>query len=205
VAADTGQVHIDRIPAETIRVPIVGTSPLIVHRFSEKAKRQMLDAMQGRKSPKQPKDPQAEFEASLYMMKDGTYGFPTIAFKAATVGASRFYGKDVTLVGLRQTMFFRGEPGDDGQAMCRIEGVPVMREDAVRVGQGSDLRYRGQFTEWSTAVDVTYVTSSLTRESVLSLIDAGGMGVGVGEWRPEKRGDFGTYRVDPTRETEVLA
>ena len=45
---------------------------------------------------------------------------------------------------------------------------------------------------------VTYVTSALTRGSVLSLIDAGGMGVGVGEWRPEKDGDFGTYAIDQT-------
>lgn len=34
-------VQIDRIAAETVRVPIVGTTPLIVHRFSEKAKRMM--------------------------------------------------------------------------------------------------------------------------------------------------------------------
>lgn len=199
------QVHIDRIPAETIRVPILGTTPLIVHRFSEKAKRQMLDAMQGRKSPKQAKDPDAEYLASLYHLKDGGYGFPTIAFKAATVGAARFYGKEVTMKGLKQTLFFRGEPGDDGQQLCRIDGEPHMREDTVRVGQGSDLRYRGQFTEWQTAVEVTYVNSALTRESVLSLIDAGGMGVGVGEWRPERNGDFGTYRVDPSRDVEVMS
>lgn len=205
MADATAQIHIDRIPAETIRVPIVGTAPLIVHRFSEKAKRQMLDAMQGRKSPKQPKDPQAEYEASLYHLKgDDGYGFPTIAFKAATVGASRFYGKSVTLVGLRQTLFFTGEPGQDGQQMCRIDGEPIMREDTVRPnGSGSDLRYRGQFTEWTTLLTVTYISSALTRDSVLSLIDAGGMGVGVGEWRPEKKGDFGTYRIDPTREVEV--
>jgi hypothetical protein len=39
---------------------------------------------------------------------------------------------------------------------------------------------------------------------VLSLIDAGGLGSGVGDWRPEKSGDFGTYMVDPDREVEVI-
>lgn len=198
-------VHIDQIAAETIRVPIIGTTPLIVHRFSQKAKQQMLDAMQGKKTPKQPKDPQADYEASLYRLTDGSYGFPTIAFKAATVGAARFYGKDVTLVGLRQTLFFRGLPGEDGQQLTPIVGEPVMREDAVRVGQGSDLRYRAMFPVWTALLEVTYVQSALTRSSVLSLIDAGGMGVGVGEWRPEKRGDFGTYSIDEKREIEVVA
>lgn len=197
-------IEIHQISAETLLVPIVGTSPLIMHRFSEKAKRQMLDNMQGRKTPKQPKDPQAEYEAAFYRLKGGEYGFPALAFKAATVGGARFYS-GVTMTALKQFMYLRGEVGDDGRALTRIEGEPIMREDVVTVGRnGSDLRYRPQFTEWRAILEVTYVTSALTRGSVLSLIDAGGMGVGVGEWRPEKDGDFGTYRVDPAREVEIV-
>lgn len=82
-----------------------------------------------------------------------------------------------------------------------------MREDVVRLGgpsRSADLRYRPEFPEWRTALEVTYVKSSLTRESLLSLVDAGGMGIGIGEWRPEKRGEFGTYQVDASREVEVL-
>jgi hypothetical protein len=197
-------IEIHQISAETLLVPIVGTSPLIMHRFSEKAKRQMLDNMQGKKSPKQPKDPKAEYEAAFYRLKDGEYGFPSLAFKAATVGGARFYS-GITMTALKQFMYLRGEVGDDGRALTRIEGEPIMREDVVTVGRnGSDLRYRPQFTEWRATLEVTYVTSALTRGSVLSLIDAGGMGVGVGEWRPERDGDFGTYRVDPAREVEIV-
>lgn len=203
--AENAQVVIDQIASETLSVPLVGTAPLLVHKFSEKAKRQMLDNMQGRKSPKQPKDPKAEYEAAFYRIKDGSYGFPAIAFKSATVSASRFYGKSVTMTALRQCVFFHGEPSEDGQQMVRIDGEPTMREDVVRVGMGgTDLRYRPQFLEWSTLLQITYVTSMLTRESLLSLVDAGGLGVGVGEWRPEKKGDFGTYRIDPTRKVEVV-
>jgi hypothetical protein len=198
-------VQIDKIAAETVRVPILGTTPLIVHRFSEKAKRQMLDNMQGRKSPKEPKDPQAEYEAAFYRLKDGeSYGFPVTAFKLATVGGARFYG-GVTMKELKQFMFFRGEIGSDGLGLARIEGEPHMREDVVRVGRGgTDLRYRPQFDEWSTVLEVTFVKSAITRASVLSLVDAGGMGVGVGEWRPERDGDFGTFRIDPTKDVEVV-
>ena len=198
-------IEINKIGTETLIVPIVGVSPLIVHKFSEKAKRQMLDAMQGRKSPKAPKDPEAEYEAAAYRLDDGGYGFPAIAFKAATVSAARFFDKSVTMVSLRQTLFFSGEMSKtEGQLMVRIEGEPVMREDVVRVGNGgTDLRYRPMFSEWQTELEITYVRSMLTRESVLSLVEAGGLGVGVGEWRPEKRGDMGTFRIDDTREVEV--
>ena len=198
-------IAIDRIAEETLRVPILGVSPLIVHKFSEKAKRQMLDATQGRRTPKEPKDPQAEYEACFYKLADDGFGFPADAFKQATVGAARFYGKQLTMTALKQFIFFRGEIGDDGRQLVRIEGEPQMREDVVRVGRGgSDLRYRPQFFPWNAILEVSYFTATLTRESVLSLIDAGGLAIGVGEWRPEKDGTFGTYRIDPEAEVKVV-
>lgn len=204
-------IEITRPATERILVPVRGTTPLIMHRFSEKSRRQMLDTMQGRRTPKTAKDPEADFEASLYYLDRTSeetgrrlLGFPVLAFKAATVGAARFYGKEVSMTGLRQTLFFTGETGSDNMLMAPILGDVEMREDIVRVGQGTDLRYRGEVSDWSTVLDVLYVTSSLTRGSVLSLIDAGGMGVGVGEWRPQKNGTSGTYEVDPTRDVIVV-
>jgi hypothetical protein len=197
-------IEIKRIGTETILIPLIGTAPLLVHRFSEKAKKQMLDNMQGRKSPKTVKDPEAEYEAAFYRLRDGGYGFPALAFKAATVGGARFYS-GVTMTALKQFMFMRGEIGDDGRGLTRIIGEPTLREDVVTVGRnGSDLRYRPQFMPWEAELEVTYVTSALTRDSVLSLVDAGGMGVGVGEWRPERDGDFGTYQVNQNKEIKVL-
>lgn len=200
-------IQVDPLPEKTLRVPIVGTTPLIVHRFSEKAKRQMLDTQQGRKSVKQHRDPEAEYEAAFYRLKDGRYGFPVLAFKAATIGAARFYDKSVTMVALRQAMFFRGEPSEDQSVqLAAIDGEPEMREDTVRVGRGgSDLRYRPMFPEWSTTLEVSLIASMLDQQSLVSLIDAGGLGVGVGDWRPERGGDFGTYRVDASRNIEIVS
>lgn len=204
MATKDQQINLDHIGSERILVPVIGTSPLIVHRFSEKAKRKMLDAMQGTKVTKEPKDPDAEYKAAFYEFADGGYGFPAIAFKAATIGGARFYS-NVTMTALKQFLFFTGKVGLDGQQLVTIEGDAHMREDVVTVGRnGTDLRYRPQFTEWKTVLDVTYVNSMITRNSVLSLIDAGGLGVGVGEWRPEKSGSFGTYRVDTSKEIEVF-
>ena len=199
-------IAISRIAEETLSVPILGVSPLIVNKFSSKAKRQMLDAAQGRRTPKEPKDPEAEYESCFYRLPNDRYGLPADAFKSATVGAARFYGKQLSMTALKQFIFFRGEIGDDGRQMAEIiPGNIVMREDVVRVGRGgSDLRYRPEFWPWEATLQVSYFTSSLTRESVLSLIDAGGLAIGVGEWRPEKDGSFGTYRIDPDRDVEVL-
>jgi len=197
-------VQIDRIDSETLLVPIVGTAPLIVHNFSEKSKREMLERQQGKKKVKVNRDPVAEYEAAFYRIanEDGEdgYGFPVTAFKAATIGACRYYDKSVTMTALRQFLFFHGVlTKADPMPLVPIQGTPEMREDVVRLGgmaRTADLRYRPVFPEWSCELRITYVKSSISKDSVLSLIDAGGMGIGVGEWRPEKRGEFGTYAID---------
>ncbi|MGV1079704.1 MAG: hypothetical protein ACOYD1_07610 [Candidatus Nanopelagicales bacterium] len=194
------------LDTKTILVPIIGTAPLVMHKFSAKAKRQMLDKMQGRKNVNEIRNPEKDYEEAMYRMDNGDYGFPAIAFKAATTGASRFYGKSIPMTVLRQCLFFEGIFSTaEGQKLTRIIGEPHMREDIVRVGVGgTDLRYRPEFSEWAAELVITYVTSMLSEDSVLSLVNAGGMGVGVGEWRPQRSGDFGTYRVDTTKPIEVL-
>ena len=116
-------IQIDRIDAETILVPIIGTSPLIVHRFSEKAKRQMLDAMQGRKTPKEAQEPGGRVRGGVLSAEGRRrLRIPSTAFKQATVGGARFYGKKLTMTALKQYLFFRGEPGEDGQSLVRLDG-----------------------------------------------------------------------------------
>jgi hypothetical protein len=204
-------IQISRIQAETILVPVIGTSELIMHNWSEKARRIMLETQQGKKTPKEPRDPEADYKAAFYRIASAPgqperYGMPVTAFKQCTVSAARFYGKSVTMTALQQCLFFHGEMTPaDRQELIEITGEPRMREDMVGVGvSGTDLRYRPGFQEWSAVLSVTFVKSMVDRGSVLSLIDAGGMGVGVGDWRPEKRGTFGCFMVDQTREVQVL-
>lgn len=191
-------IKVQELPSKTILVPLLGTTPLIMHRFTEKAKRQMLEKMQGIKRTRETRDPSAEYEGSMHRLEAGGYGFPSTGFKMATVSAARFYGSDVTMVALKQSMFFHGEPGVGGSTLTEIVGEPEMREDVVRLNRNAtDLRYRAQFREWSATLKVSYITTQLDEGSVLSLIDAGGLGVGIGDWRPERSGEYGTYKINP--------
>ena len=208
-AEATAEIQIEALVSETIKIPILGTTPLICNRMSEKGKREMLARMQGEKLPKKPKDPEAEFLAASYRFTPGgsRYGTPSVAFKSATVSAARLYGNNVTMVALRQCLFFGGEMGLEGQLLVELEhdGEPIMREDVVKLKRGrTDLRYRPGFWPWAAVLSVTYIKAQLTRSSVLSLVDTGGMTVGVGEWRPERKGDFGTYKINTDKEIEVV-
>ena len=53
---------------ETVNVTLIGDTPLIVHRWSEKAKKQMLDKQMKKASAgKEAKDPERDFRESLYV------------------------------------------------------------------------------------------------------------------------------------------
>lgn len=211
VASDAALVEVNKLNAETLLIPIVSTSPLIVHNWSEKAKRMMLDAQQSKKKVKENRNPQADYMASMYRIASTTgdegHGFPVTGFKKATIGSARLYDKSVSMAFLKQVMFFRGlQTKADPQQLVELHCEPPhMREDVVRISMGStDLRYRAEYDHWTAELQVTYVTSALSRNSLLSLIDAGGMGGGIGEWRPERGGEYGTYSIDLSREIEVL-
>src|SRR5690348_13770439 len=61
---------------------IVGDTPIIVHAWSEKAKREMLaKQVKATKPGREARDPQADFISSLYEMGDGKYGFPVTGIK----------------------------------------------------------------------------------------------------------------------------
>lgn len=195
--ATSASVSLTRMPKETAHIEIKGTAPLIVHRWSEKARREMLQSQQGRKNPKQAKDPNADYEASMYRFADGGLGFPVMGFKAATVrGGARLFGKSVKMTELRQIFTFLAD-GDctDGTQLIRISGSPIMREDLVRLnGKTSDVRYRAEYRDWSAILRIEFYPSMVDIDSVVALVDAGGTN-GVGEWRPERSGTFGTYEV----------
>lgn len=195
----TAAISLKRIERQTAIVEIKGTAPLIVHAWSKKAKQMMLDAQQGKKNPKQAKDPVADFESSRYKFADGSGdGFPIMGFKAATVkGGGRIFGKSVKMTELRQTFTFLADGiGEDGIQLARlIAAEPIMREDMVRIGMGTaDIRYRAEYRDWSAILRVQFIPSVIDLGSVVALIDAGGSN-GVGELRPEKNGSFGTYEV----------
>lgn len=183
-----------------ISVTLVGDTPLIVHRWSEKAKKEMLDKQMKRaKTAKAAKDPQQDFEDSLYKLEDGKFGFPVIGFKAAAVTACTSIG-GITKVQARQAFHVEGE-------YASIEGsAPRMREDMVRIGMGTaDIRYRGEFFPWYTTLVIAHNVNVMSAEQILNMLNTAGFGVGVGEWRPEKDGQYGRFHVATDADTELLA
>jgi hypothetical protein len=199
---DDGPIKLAPIQKLRVSMRIVGKSPLIQHQWGQKAIGMMRDKHAGKKTKtRDVRDPEAEGREAMYLTDDGKPGVPAMAIKSAVIGAAhKDSGVEKTLV--RKALFI--ECNDSGKVLPMDCDEPEIREDTVRVGQGSaDLRYRPYFHRW--AVDITWeVDGELLRvEDLLNLIDRAGFGVGIGEWRPEKGGEYGRFEVDRSHGIEV--
>lgn len=210
-ASSTATIELPPLNIQRIDVSIVGDEPLISHAWSKKAREQML-AKQMKKATagRQAKDPWMDFCESLYWLdgmpekpteKDvekGRFGFPAVAFKAAAITAVTTTG-GMTKVMARQCFHIVGEH------VPLLGPPPSMREDMVRVGMGTaDIRHRGEFSPWAAILPVQFNANALSAEQVVNLIHAGGFGVGVGDWRPEKDGVYGRFHVASAKEMEAF-
>lgn len=184
----TSAIELPPLNIQTVTFVLIGDSPLIVHAWSEKAKREMLDKQMKRATKaKEAKDPEADYEACFYKTETGAYGFPAIGVKAAMVSACRFVDAKMTVL--------RGAVHIDCETLAVI-GDPRPREDMVRVGMGKpDIRYRPEFVEWKIPVTIKFNASVISAEQIANLLNAAGFGVGIGEWRPEKNGSYGRFHV----------
>ncbi len=211
---ETEVIEIRPLDIKRVKVRITGDTPLIAHAWSEKAKRQMLEAQMKttKTKAKDVRDPFDDFVQSLYWLEGkpeestpeafedainngAKWGFPVGAIKQAGNSAAYRLGWVKNQMQLRGSYFLQTEFGD----MAEIKGsIPEIREDMVRIGMGSaDLRYRGEFKNWYMDMTLEYNASGdMTLEQILNVINAGGYTCGIGEWRPEKDGSFGKYHIE---------
>lgn len=193
----------------SFNVWLVGDTPLIVHAWSEKARREMLQKqVKATKGGKEARDPQSDFVSSLYETGDGGYGFPAMGVKNCILSAAhkdKGIARSAVMAGLWiDAEMVRTRPALAG-AVCdmpliRIHGTaPEMREDMVKIGAGlnktANLAYRGQFTVWAMRVTGKFNATTLTPEALAFLIQESGMSSGLGEWRNERKGLFGAFHL----------
>lgn len=186
-----------------VEVVIVGDSPLLVHRFSEKAQKQIEEKQaKAAKKSREARDPESDYLGSMYLINGTTkdlakavHGVPAAGFKKMMVRAGKLVGIPMTE---GQTIFqIEGDPRENTLVELKYEKVE-MHTHPVRVGPNkvADMRYRAVYTGWSIALVVRFDAGQITASEVVNLLARGGAFVGYGEWRPEKSGTFGTFRVE---------
>jgi hypothetical protein len=181
---------------KTINVEIRGTSPLLVHRFSEDAEQ----AKATRRIEVNNRNPREEATKVAYIAKDGTFYFPAFMIPATMRNA----GANHKMRGTRKTLRFvvpsAVRPCSDtitilnGNGPARdfeVDARPV----TIPSTKGRVMRYRPRWDQWGAKFSLMLNDTALSVEDAQRLLTEGGEFVGIGDFRPEKSGPFGCFRV----------
>jgi hypothetical protein len=191
---------------QTAEFRIKGTAPLVIHKFSTKAREQIMatqakgDQAKTRKK-REAKDFEAVYNEARHLSREGWDGVPANAFRAAMVSACRTAGFVMSRAKLAFFIEADGYDKDEGTPLIKIEGKPRKHEGYARNDNGSvDIRVRPMWEQWGARVRIRFDADMLSVTDISNLLMRAGLQVGICEGRPDSKNStgcgWGTFEVE---------
>jgi hypothetical protein len=186
---------------KTLKLNIIGTTPLLMNNPAS-----MLDQSSGDLKVPARQWPVSDEEAEkrAYRDEDGYLVFPASAIRSCLLRAAVNYkiGKKAATTVLKGAIIDVASPSgsirwlslEDSQGQL-IVGYTVDRQSVV-VNRARVIRSRPRLDEWIMPVDVVYDEQFASEDHILGTLERGGITVGLGDFRPEKSGRYGRFRVE---------
>lgn len=188
---------------------IVGTSPVILYRMSQKAMQELL-MPKGKKSAVEKAstlkhNPMDEFRSSPYVSSDDTSATYLQILATAFKGSMKYAA--LRTPGLKKAeiaslVWVVGE-------RVEIYGVPQLFMSIVRsadMNRTPDVRTRCIVPKWACKLSVSFIKPQLRDSGIANLLASAGLVSGVGDWRPEKgSGTYGQFRLASADDAEFAS
>lgn len=195
-----------KLNVHTISLCIVGTTPMLMHAMSAKAKRELLLPKTKTQADRQATlkhTPIEEFRDALYRRRYGDtalYILPGQIKEAMKTAALRTPRAKKTEIG--QVVFVV-------ENQIPVWGVPALHMSIVRqagMNKTPDIRTRPILPTWCAQFSVQYLPTNLSASTIADLAAMAGIVAGIGDWRPEKgKGNFGSFRICGDDDPQFLA
>ncbi len=195
-------VVIKPLRMKEIVIPIVGMTPLMILRFSMKARNQIQQTQEAgsqskSKKVREPKDFEQNYQDAKYICReaDGTEwcGINAAGFRNAMISMCRIGGFVMTRAKLSIFVVADGFDKLDRTPLVRIYGESEMNISPVRNASGViDLRARALWPEWKCNVRIRFDEDQVSATDVVNLMNRVGQQGGIGEGRPDGRDGNGT-------------
>jgi hypothetical protein len=202
----TRAVEIKAPKFEIVELRIDGTAPLVQHKFSAKARNQIIATQQAGsqakgKKVREPKNFDEVYKGAMHISEDGWIGIPAGAFRNAMISACRTVGYKMTHAKLAAFVLADGIDKDDGTPLVEIHGEPERHVAHARNDNGSiDIRVRPMWKKWHCIVRIRYDADMFSAADVANLMLRVGAQVGIGEGRPDSKNSagmgWGTFSIE---------
>ena len=190
---------------KTITVTIEGTTPLLVHRFTDAAQ---LSATSGTRASiaTDAESPVEQATQALYTDDAGTSGIPQPNLFRCLIDAGKFFKAGRSKITTQKSSLIPACVAIE-QPFLPIDSTAGWKVDTrpVRIPStgGRILRHRPCYDDWwlrfTLTVDETVISVKLLRE----LVDTDGSRIGLGDFRPDCKGPFGKFKVTQWEERQA--
>lgn len=179
-----------------VHITIEGVSPLLCNRFTDAAQEA---ATSGTRAATLPNNgtPREQAEPKLYLDTDGTIGIPQPNLLRCFIDAGKYLkvgrSKVTTLKSsiVPSCVFINGTILPVIPNEWEVDTRPIVNPATG----GRRLTHRPRFDEWGidfvSQIDLELITPSFYRE----LVDVAGSRIGLGDFRPDRKGPFGRFNV----------
>ena len=185
------EIQIKAPSFKTAVFKVVGTAPLVMNKFAQKAREQMrarqeLGPQAKKNKVREAKDFDACLRGALHFSREGWVGFPAAGFRRALITACKLVGFKMTIAKLALFVEADGNDADDGTPLVKIRGEYRPIEMAVRNDSGvADVRIRPLFEKWEASLKIRFDLDIFSLTDVANLVMRAGGQVGIGEGRPD--------------------
>jgi hypothetical protein len=184
-----------------IEVSLAGVTPLLMNRMSDD---QLLALHAGdRRKFKSRREPREEATRKVYQTRDGDPYLPTENLMACLISAGMY----IKLDGKRQMSTKQSTllPGfltieDAYLPLVNNEESPAAWEVDMRQGRNPNggeavCVIRPRFDQWAFKTSFLIDGESIGEDVIRELVDIAGSRIGIGDFRPQRRGVFGKFKV----------
>ena len=175
-------------------VPIKGKTPLLMDRFPEEAKAQILAKQTGvsKSNKNKVRDTEKEIKEAIHVTSTGKVGYPASGFKKGMMEATSFVGDK----------FFSKKLVSGLRVVNAVDGlIPISfkKQDVLEHNIGSNTKFTPQFHNWKGELVIQYDKNNISDSDIVTLLNYAGFYIGVGAWSPKcaagGSGEFGMYEV----------
>lgn len=172
----------------TINVTIEGLTPLLVNRFHEAAAE---EATSGTRSRKERPGPDEDAESRLYKNGNGPF-FPAENIRQSMIGAASRHkiGRRAATTDMAAAVYlspFELPLTGDWHTDSRAIVIPATK--------GRILRHRPMFDQWAIDFQIQIDNDLVSESLVRNILEDAGKLVGVGDFRPARKGPYGRFSV----------
>jgi hypothetical protein len=187
---------------KNIQVSISGTTPLLMNRFTEAAERAVSGshrtALNGtRGTPREQAEPKAYKDKDGYLFIPGPNLFRAIidagkymrsGKKQLTTAKSSIVPSFLALEGLECPITVAGHRTKDFEVDSRSVVIPATG--------GRIMAHRPRLDDWNVDFTLTLEEREADLGLVRQLVDYAGSKIGLGDFRPDRKGPFGKFKVN---------